>query len=181
MDVAMLGEADVVARAVSGDRTAFGELYERHRVTAFGAAYSVLGDAQEAWDVAHDAFEQALRAIRSFHHEAPFGAWIHRIARNAALDECRRRSRRPRVYLLDSPGRIPDPGAVSMIDQVAMRDAIAGHVQWMSTDWIEVLRLKLECELSNIEIAHLTRRTEGAVKQVYHRILARLREDLDTP
>ena len=81
-------DAQLVARAQSGDQQAFAELVRRHSARVFRLAVSILGRefVPEAEDVAQEVFLKAHHAIQSFRGEAEFGSWIYRITFNQAVN-----------------------------------------------------------------------------------------------
>src|SRR5256884_9038250 len=93
-------EADLVARALAGDRAAFGTLVERYAATARRVARAVLGDPDDADDAAQDGMLSALLKLEQYDPRRPFGPWLLRIVANAATDRRRRRTVR-RVDPLD--------------------------------------------------------------------------------
>jgi RNA polymerase sigma-70 factor, ECF subfamily len=86
-------DAALVRRARDGSRDAAGELFARHWPGAWRAALVVTGRREMADDVAQDAFERAFAALGRFDESRPFGAWLHRIVVNRALDLLRRERR----------------------------------------------------------------------------------------
>jgi RNA polymerase sigma-70 factor, ECF subfamily len=83
----------VVERAQAGDATAFTEIvswYQRRVVTT---AWRILGDENEALDVAQDVFLRLHRYLRSFDPAQDFGGWLYRMVVNACHDSRRRRPR----------------------------------------------------------------------------------------
>src|SRR5258708_27921873 len=90
-------EAVLVARAVAGDRAAFGTLVERYAGVARRVAWAILGNAADADDAAQDAMLSALVKLDQYDPRRPFRPWLLRIVANAATDPRRRRPlRRPR-------------------------------------------------------------------------------------
>jgi RNA polymerase sigma-70 factor, ECF subfamily len=87
------------AAALAGDREAFAALCERHRERVWRIAASVAG-GEEAEDLAQEAVVRAYAARRGFRGEAPFGAWLCRVALNVAHDYQRSGWRR-RVTLVE--------------------------------------------------------------------------------
>jgi RNA polymerase sigma-70 factor (ECF subfamily) len=83
-------DGDLVALARDGDRAAFGDLVDRHRVAVYRAAMAALGSHAEAEDAAQDAFVVAWRRLDSFRGEASFRTWLLTIAWHQAIN--RRRS-----------------------------------------------------------------------------------------
>jgi RNA polymerase sigma-70 factor (ECF subfamily) len=86
-------DAALVRRARNGSRDAAGELFARHWQGAWRAALVITGRREMADDVAQDAFERAFAALGRFDESRPFGAWLHRIVVNRALDLLRRERR----------------------------------------------------------------------------------------
>jgi RNA polymerase sigma-70 factor (ECF subfamily) len=77
--------AALIERARRGDVEAFEQIYRRFERPAYTLALRLLGDAEEARDVLHDAMLKALRGIAQFRGDAPFWAWLRQIALNEAL------------------------------------------------------------------------------------------------
>ena len=96
----------LLARARRGDAQAFEQIYRSFERPVHGLAWRLLGDADEAADVLHDAMLKVYRGLPGFRGEAPLWGWIRQIACNEALVRLRRRSRLE--YL---PGdALPEPG-----------------------------------------------------------------------
>jgi RNA polymerase sigma-70 factor (ECF subfamily) len=86
-----LADRQLVAQALGGRPDAYGELVRRHQAAVYNVAFRLVGERQEALDVAQDAFVRAFHALGSFDQERPFGPWIGRIATNVALAGLQRR------------------------------------------------------------------------------------------
>lgn len=102
-----LAEPELVARALGGRPEAYGELVRRHQATVYNVALRLVGEREEALDLAQEAFVRAYQALASFDRARPFGPWINRIAANLALT-WRARRRLPTV-----PLAAPAPGAAT--------------------------------------------------------------------
>ena len=85
----------MVRDAMAGSPRAFDALVARHGGAAVGRAYAVLHNRDDAEDAAQDACMKAFRSLGSLREPERFGAWLLRIAANAARDLAARRSRRP--------------------------------------------------------------------------------------
>jgi RNA polymerase sigma-70 factor, ECF subfamily len=84
-------EREFVRAAQRGDAAAFEGLVRLHQRRAYAVARAILYSHEDAEDAVQDAFLHAYRALDRFRPEQPFGAWLHRIVANAALDIGRRR------------------------------------------------------------------------------------------
>lgn len=84
-------ERDVVLAAQAGDEAAFAILVRRHQRRAYAVARSIVLNHEDAEDAVQEGFLHAFRALDRFRPDQAFGAWLHRIVANAALDLTRRR------------------------------------------------------------------------------------------
>lgn len=107
-------ERDLVVAAQRGDRAAFGELVRAHERRAYVVARAIVANHEDAEDAVQDGFLHAYRALDRFLPDQAFGAWLHRIVANAALDITRRRKVRDADELPEtvaSPFRDPAEGS----------------------------------------------------------------------
>lgn len=122
------------ARARHGDETAFRELIERSHPTVFRLAAALLGDRDEAADVAQETYVRAWERVQELRDPAAALGWLCAIARNVAQDRRRgwwRRDRAPLAALgpaLEAAGGPPTPHETLAAGErdAAVRRAIAG-------------------------------------------------------
>ena len=116
-----------MARAVAGDRSAFGLLVERYAGAVRRVALAVLSDPDDADDAAQDAFLSAFVKLRQYDPHRPFGPWLMRIAANSATDRRRRRAVRRAESLdgLRAWGPQPDAEAQRRDLGRRLREALA--------------------------------------------------------
>ena len=84
-------ELELVIAAKSGDAEAFAGLVRMHQRRAYAVARAIVGTHEDAEDAVQEGFLHAYRALDRFLTGQSFGAWLHRIVANAALDLTRRR------------------------------------------------------------------------------------------
>jgi RNA polymerase sigma-70 factor, ECF subfamily len=84
-------ERRLVTSAQHGDAEAFGALVHAHQRRAYAVARAIVATHEDAEDAVQEGFLHAFRALDRFLTGQPFGAWLHRIVANAALDLTRRR------------------------------------------------------------------------------------------
>lgn len=166
----------IAAPAEAGDT--FEALYRRAFPRVYAYVASVLRDRAAAEDVTALAFERAFRRRRRY--RASRGtpeAWLFGIARNAALDELRRRKRRAGLDadLEDVWTRPPDEAAERSLRRATVRAALAE----LDPRERELLALKYAGGLSNAEIARMTGMSESNAGTRLHRVLEKLRRACD--
>jgi RNA polymerase sigma-70 factor, ECF subfamily len=93
LDAHRADEGAIIARCLAGERTAYAVLVERYKGLIHGLVYRMLGDAEEAEDIAQDAFVRAYLKLGEFRGEARFSTWLCHIALNRCKDVLRRRRR----------------------------------------------------------------------------------------
>ena len=86
-------DAPLIEQTRQGDRDAFGELIARYQVQVYHFSRRLLASAEGAQDITQDVFIKALLALDTWRPDAPFPAWLLRIARNACLDVLRNQQR----------------------------------------------------------------------------------------
>lgn len=84
-------ERTLVLAAQRGEREAFSALVRTHERRAYAVARAIVANHEDAEDAVQEAFLHAYRALHRFLPDQAFGAWLHRIVANAALDITRRR------------------------------------------------------------------------------------------
>jgi RNA polymerase sigma-70 factor (ECF subfamily) len=93
MAVAESTDDQLVAAALGGDESAFGELAARHKTRVFGLVARFAGNGADLEDICQEVFIQAYFNLRQFRRESPFQHWLLRIATFKCYDYLRRRKR----------------------------------------------------------------------------------------
>jgi RNA polymerase sigma-70 factor, ECF subfamily len=88
-------DEELVARSRTGDMDSFNQLILRWERPIYALAYRVIGQEEDARDVAQETFLRAFRALPGFKGQAKFSSWIYRIALNLCRDWIRRKKRTP--------------------------------------------------------------------------------------
>lgn len=157
----------------------FEGLYRSSRDDVYAYVATMLRDRATAEDVTALAFERALRRRASFNaRRGNPRAWLFGIARNAALDELRRRRRL--VSLAAEPEDAAaaaglDAGVESALRRETVRAALAG----LNAREREVVALKFFSGLSNAELARVLGVSESNAGTMLHRTVQKLRKACD--
>ena len=168
----------LLANVAHGDRGAFAELYDRYANAVYGACLRVLREPHAAEDAAQEAFAAIWRHAGAFDAaRGAAGAWIGRVARNAALDANRRRALRataPEVDPVDDREN-PEDLAVAADEAFRLRMALDALPERERT----VLTLAYTDGLTQSEIAERLDLPLGTVKTRTRSGLARLADQLE--
>ena len=157
------------------DADAFDALFSECAGDVHGYLISLLGDSASAEDMTALAFERLYRSrSRLDHGRGTPRAWLFAIARNAALDELRRR-RRSRAHDF-ADGVASDHSAVDPLADVERRAVLRDALASLPLRDRELVLLKFHGQLSNGELARALAISESNVGTRLHRALAQLRE-----
>ena len=156
----------------------FADLYRETVGDVFAYVATLVGDRAAAEDVVALAYEKAYRKRGSF--DARRGsprAWLFGIARNAALDELRRRKRTTAIAAEpeDPEAEAPEDGAEHALRRSTVRAALAT----LEPRDRELIALKFHAGLDNAELAAVLGVSVSNAGTRLHRALTKLREILD--
>jgi RNA polymerase sigma-70 factor, ECF subfamily len=173
------GVSEAVTVPLSGSsQTAwerFEALYRSTRGDLYAYVATLLGDAAAAEDVTALAFERAYRRRGTFdRRRGEERAWLFGIARNAALDELRRRRRMAALTAdpEDAAGESLEDGADVDLRRTAVRAALAT----LPARDREIVALKFHAGLSNGELARTLGISESGAGTMLHRAMEKLRK-----
>ncbi|TWT88194.1 ECF RNA polymerase sigma factor SigW [Pseudobythopirellula maris] len=175
-------DGPLIDATLAGDSEAYGNLVRRHQERLFQSLLRITGSAEEAEDVAQEAFVQAFVKLETFQRTARFYTWLYRIAFNLAVSKSRKR--RPRVSLsvvqeasglepIDE-GCAPDAPLAQGERAELLREAIAE----MADDHREVLLLREFEGCDYQQIAEALSVPVGTVRSRLFRARMHLREKL---
>lgn len=170
-------DRELVEAVLLGDTTSWETLAERHQTPMFRLAYLLLGDEQEAEDVAQEALWRAYRELGRYDLQRPLRPWLLSIAGNLAKN--RRRSLGRYLQRLARVGQRQDTPGATLEERVLAgmeAQALWQAVQQLKADDREVIYLRYFLELSVEETAQAVDIAEGTVKSRLHRALKRLRD-----
>jgi RNA polymerase sigma-70 factor, ECF subfamily len=169
----------LVARAKEGDRAALERLYLIHFDRIYGYLQLSVGNRHDAEDLTNQTFIKMLESIDRFvWRQAPFSAWLFRIAHNLAMDHFRSGRRWQYEEAPPEHSASLEPSAEDEALAMIGRESMLGMIGSLSEDQQQVLTLKFVFNFSNGEVATILGKTEGAIKSLQHRALASLQRQL---
>lgn len=161
-------DATLVAAAQAGDRSALDALLRRHYDRVHAICRRVSGSSRDADDAAQEAMISIVRGLPRFDGRAAFTTWIYRIATNAALDEARRRGRRPMLHAVtDDDGPVPeqaDPLSHRVVEGAGDRMALDAALAALPDEFRTAVVLRDVGDLDYAEIAESLGVPVGTVK-----------------
>jgi RNA polymerase sigma-70 factor (ECF subfamily) len=188
-----LAERLLIARLIERDEQAFAEIVRQYGDKVFSLVYRMLGNRQEAEDVAQDVFITVFKTIDSFRGEAKFSTWLLRIAANHAKNRIKHLARRPtegadpddvsQVKVSnDRPGppvqsRIESPD--KLLEAMEIERLMQEEIAKLPEDQRLLVALRDVEQLSYQEIEEITGLPEGTIKSRLHRARMAIKEVLD--
>ena len=117
---AAFDEAALVQQACAGDMNAFSRLVVRYQDRVLNTCWRICGNADDAQDLAQEAFLKVMEAIRSFRRQSTFYTWLFRVAVNLALGHRRQNARQVRLSLHHGNGeQVVEHQAARLVGRVS--------------------------------------------------------------
>jgi len=168
-------DEELVRSAQSGDRAAFGFLYERYARMVHGVLLArVPPSAVE--DLVQDVFLRAMPRLTSLRDARLFGGWLAAIARNRAMDFFRQSKAGIEPLAVSTDREIEGKGG-NRLDKAAAHTILAA-IRTLPEAYREPLILRLVEGMTGPEIAERTGLTHGSVRVNLHRGVRQLRQIL---
>jgi RNA polymerase sigma-70 factor (ECF subfamily) len=180
-------EQILLERIRSGDETGFAVLVKQHADKVMGLAWRLLGQREEAEDLAQEAFLRLHRALPKFRGDSRVSTWLYRTVTHLAIDHMRRERLKRRLFLTrrneedvdpielaSDPRDNPARALHSKQAMLRLRQALAR----LSPRQRAIFTLKHYEGLPLRDIAELLDLEEGTVKSHLHRAVSALRSEL---
>ena len=180
-------EKTLLERIRNGDESAFELLVKEHTGKVIGLAWRLVGNREEAEDLAQEAFLRLHRSLPTFRGESSVGTWLYRTTSRLAIDHLRRERIKRKLFFFRQDNDAPDPvelasdprhnPAREFQSQEAMQ-SLRKSLSKLSSRQQVIFTLRHYEGLPLKEIAeHLGLQT-GTVKAHLHRAVTQLRHDL---
>jgi RNA polymerase sigma-70 factor, ECF subfamily len=180
---AVSDDAQLIDQALAGHSEAFGQLVLRYQDRLFNTIFHVVGHAEDARDIAQEAFVQAFLKLESFRRQSAFYTWLYRIAFNVALTHQRRR-RRPTVSIdriressnMELPDKNDSPA--ESLERIDRCRQVRGAIAKLNEEYRAVVVLREIDGCCYETIAEVLDLPVGTVRSRLHRARLQLREEL---
>lgn len=176
-------EQVLVMRAQRGEQDAYRVLVERYQSLVYSLALRMTDNAEDARDVAQEAFLRGWKGLPRFRMDAKFSTWIYRLTVNAATDLLRRRQRRQEELSLDDEETMvvavdTAPSPQELLEQRERREILHRCIAQLSENHRKILLLREINGLDYGEIGEVLELSPGTVKSRLARARRELREKL---
>jgi len=180
VQVPSLTVADLVRAAQSGDRHAFGQLFERYRAGIVALAMRRVRNMDEAEELTQDVFIQAMQKIDQLRVPEAFGGWLRQIVQRMAIN----RVSRTRYAVACDPETLeatclatetPDETALGREQARSVRDSI-DRLNSLDQQTLKAFYLRGQ---SLIEMSDEFDAPVGTIKRRLHVARKRLAKEMD--
>lgn len=171
-------DSELIRRAQKQDSGAVSALYQKYHQDIFRFLYYLTGEQEAAEDLTSEVFLRLMRFLPEYRlMQAPFKAWLFRVAKNLSTDYFRSKQRRSQEALheeihsgQDSPERVTE--------HTLLNDRLHSALEGLSETQKNVIILRFLVGLPISDVARAINRSENAVKGLQRRALMTLRETL---
>ena len=177
-------EQQLLQAARRGREDAFEELVRLYEKRVYHLALRMCGNAEDAYEIAQEAFLSVWKGLRFFRGESSFSTWLYRLTSNAAIDFLRRQRRQgadgPSLDDEDTFVEVadPSPSPHQQAETLELRQALVQGLNTLSPEHRQVLLLRELQGLSYEEIAACLELDLGTVKSRIARAREKLRKYL---
>jgi RNA polymerase sigma-70 factor (ECF subfamily) len=166
---------NILKKAQKGDTDAFALIYDHFSPKIYRFIYFRVGHKEIAEDVLSDTFIKGWQKIAHVNSPSALSAWLYQIAKNNIIDYYR--IKKETIGLDDVVDFLEDE--VNPIDATSLgieQKKILDVLQELPREQQEIIKYKFFEDLSNEEIAYVMGKTEGTIRVIQHRAIAKLKE-----
>jgi RNA polymerase sigma-70 factor, ECF subfamily len=169
---AAISDRECVEKLQQGETGAFEILVRRHQKTIFNLVYRLLGDYDEAAEIAQESFLSAYKSLSKFRGEATFSTWLYRIALNHA--STRRKSlanSQQKIVLLENTDPIDErrTDPADRVEQKEVQERVQHALNSLEPNDAAIILLRDMQDMPYEEVARILDLPVGTVKSRLHR------------
>ncbi len=174
----------LIRKAKNGNKRAFGKLVDKYQDKVLYLAYDLLGNYEDAKDLAQEIFMRIFDRLHTFQERSRFSTWLYRVAVNLALDFRRRHHKNMLESLDESLKEIDDRnGGIHSLPQIKietdeLREQIERALGRVSINQRTAVVLRYFHDKSTKEIAEIMNCHENTVRVHNLRAMAKLKKYL---
>ena len=169
-------ESELIEAAQNGDSFALDKLLRFHYDMIFSICRKLTGNEDDANDAVQESLISIARGLPSFRRTSKLSTWIYRITTNAALDELRKRKRRP--IPVDELDYLPNETNFQLEDAVVSSLDIKAALDRLPEEFRTPIVLREQLGMNYSEISSILDIPTGTVKSRIARARSKLKDDL---
>ena len=166
---------NLLTKAKKGETAAFGEIYNLFFKRIYTFIYYRVSHKETAEDLAEEVFLKAYTKLSSVKSAKSLEAWLYQIARNLVIDYYRGKKEQLGLEAVEN-SLVYEDTILDTLDLSHQQAVINKLMRNLPADYQQILRLKFFENLKNEVIAELTGKSEGAVRVIQFRAIAKLKE-----
>jgi RNA polymerase sigma-70 factor (ECF subfamily) len=180
-------EQALLERIRNGDDSGFEQIVKMHTGKIIGLAWRLVGNREEAEDLAQEAFLRLHRSLPEFRGESRISTWLYRTTTRLAIDHLRRERIKRKLFFFRPDDETPDPTDLArdtrndpgrdLVNREAMK-SLRRSLGKLSSRQQVIFTLRHYEGLSLKEIAEHLDLEIGTVKAHLHRAVTQMRRDL---
>ena len=169
----------LLEKAIAGDSSAFGLLYDTYQPALYRFVYLKVGHREEAEDLTHQTFLSAWEHISSFKKQGlPVSSWLYRIARNKVIDHYRTTHTTFSFEDVELELASPEKDLTDVFDTTQDLEKLRNALRSLHPDQQDVVILRFVEGLSHIETARALHKNAGTIRVLQYRALQNLKQQL---
>ena len=167
-------EREIIQKVLSGDTAAFEAPVLAHQNKVSSLALRMVGNEEDALDMAQEAFIRAFNSLSGFRGDSKFSVWLYRLTSNICIDFIRSRAKKRTVSMTWTDEEGGDAGELEIPDETwspetqlerrMTRESVQRGLDSLSPQYREILLLREINGLSYEEIGRALGIEEGTVK-----------------
>ena len=167
-------EREIIEKVLSGDTEAFEALVIEHQNKVYSLALRMVGNEEDARDMAQEAFIRAFNSLTGFRGDSKFSVWLYRLTSNICIDFIRSRAKKRTVSMTwtdedgDDAGELEVPderfSPEAQLERTLTRESVRRGLDSLSPQYREILLLREINGLSYDEIGEALGIEPGTVK-----------------
>jgi len=172
-------ESRLLYLAMQGDKNAFGSLYMHYLDEIYRFVYLKIGDKLVAEDITEDTFAKTWESLPRIYKKKEtihnLRSWLYRIANNLVIDFYRKRKPIENIDFVKPENA---PMLEESLVENELSDQLARAIRKLSSDFQQIIILRIVNELSHKEIAPIMNISEGYSRVLLYRALKKLKRIL---
>jgi len=166
---------ELLQSARAGDEAAFTQIYDLFFEKIYRFIFFRVGHKEVAEDLAEDVFIKVFQSLSSLAKDKSFESWLYQIARNRIIDYYR--SKKLVVPLEEVENTLEyETNVVDVVSLESQQKIFIKLLKELSAEQQVVIKLKFLEGMGNEEIASVMDKSEGAIRVIQHRAIAKLKE-----